>query len=982
MLTAGAPAAGSVGGGARAWLALPLVRREGGALGLAGERTAGRPGCATSRSRPTRTSRSPPAFGLVAAARAAALVRRSPRARALGRRRCWSLRARCSCSTPWLSVQIFAFLRSPLTYALLYLAGDMGSMRSSIGSFVTPALVAACVLVPAAYVPLVRRTPRRRRGARPPRWAPGCSLAAVGWTAWGAAAAGGRWSDRSDVLIAQSPHSRSWPRPRRWSRGERRAGDRGQLPARRPRRLPPGPPERQHGAARGRGRATCSWSCWSRRARATSSLYGSRYPTTPHLSAEAAHAVVYDRVLRARRLHRERSRRAHASRVHPYMTWREYTQEYPDFPGAHRRRRAEGRRGTAPPSSPRRFVEYVNQDALPAGRGYDEVRGFEGARRGRARQLLGRQRRGARRPHAASGSTATARARSTRPSGPSRRHHPYDRVPGPAHRRLLRRRAAAARRLRPRPLPERGGATSTTQLGRLFAGLRARGLDDETLVVVTGDHGEAFGDPARDLGPRLPAVRRGRPRPARALEPGAVPAGAARRHGGGHVDVAPTVLDLLGVAAPAEWEGRSLFAVRPPAARVLLRGERPLPARRARGRPQVRLRRQPRPRPALRPRARPGRAAEPARPSVPRSAGACGSAWPRGSTTPRPRLAEARALWRGTAAPGRRRRSDRRHAVAPPRAAAGTGRDARSRSALRPAGARSRGDAWIGDFWIYAATVGELAAHPFHPANPLFAEPYAFAFLSPCAVVLGLFARVTGCAGGRRAGRAGARQPRAARRRAVRVRRHLDEAPCGGVLRAAVRALPVGPRSLAASAASSTCAAWRTCFRIRRRSRPRQRSARSRRSPGSPTAPKAWVPLVVRVGALLFAVHPVTAMFLWVGLVACSLGAPRSRAHWRALGAARRRRASASPWPGRSCPCARSGSARSRACTRATTRCTTDPLARIAPALLGVPWLLCCGCAATVATRWRCARRASACSSSTAASRASGATAASSPRPC
>src|SRR5262249_42890053 len=36
-------------------------------------------------------------------------------------------------------VQIFAFLRSPLTYPLLYLAGDMGNMRSSIGSFVSPA---------------------------------------------------------------------------------------------------------------------------------------------------------------------------------------------------------------------------------------------------------------------------------------------------------------------------------------------------------------------------------------------------------------------------------------------------------------------------------------------------------------------------------------------------------------------------------------------------------------------------------------------------------------------------------------------------------------------------------------------------------------------------------------------------------------------------------------------------------------------------
>jgi phosphoglycerol transferase MdoB-like AlkP superfamily enzyme len=33
------------------------------------------------------------------------------------------------------------------------------------------------------------------------------------------------------------------------------------------------------------------------------------------------------------------------------------------------------------------------------------------------------------------------------------------------------------------------------QLARIFSALRERGLADDTLVVVTGDHGEAFGDP-------------------------------------------------------------------------------------------------------------------------------------------------------------------------------------------------------------------------------------------------------------------------------------------------------------------------------------------------------------------------------------------------------------------------------------------------------------------------------------------------------
>jgi alpha-1,6-mannosyltransferase len=58
-------------------------------------------------------------------------------------------------------------------------------------------------------------------------------------------------------------------------------------------------------------------------------------------------------------------------------------------------------------------------------------------------------------------------------------------------------------------------------------------------------------------------------------------------------------------------------------------------------------------------------------------------------------------------------------------------------------GARTRSDAWVGDFWIYAATVGELAARPLDPVNPLLGGGYAFAFHSPYMLALGLVARVT-----------------------------------------------------------------------------------------------------------------------------------------------------------------------------------------------------------------------------------------------
>lgn len=95
-------------------------------------------------------------------------------------------------------------------------------------------------------------------------------------------------------------------------------------------------------------------------------------------------------------------------------------------------------------------------------------------------------------------------------------------------------------------------------IGWLEKELKRRGLDRSTLIVVTSDHGESFGQhnqrlhsfciyepavhvpvvwihPALEKLPRrLPQVRQ-------------------------HIDIAPTILDLLGLDAPPAWQGRSMF---------------------------------------------------------------------------------------------------------------------------------------------------------------------------------------------------------------------------------------------------------------------------------------------------------------------------------------------------------------------------------------------------------------------------------------
>jgi choline-sulfatase len=108
-------------------------------------------------------------------------------------------------------------------------------------------------------------------------------------------------------------------------------------------------------------------------------------------------------------------------------------------------------------------------------------------------------------------------------------------------------------------------------VGRLVSGLRTRGLYERSLIVVFADHGEGLGDHGEEehgiflydeavhvpLIVKLPGLRR---------------AGARVSELVGHVDVMPSILDLVGAAPVAGLDGLSL--------RPLLEGKRaPWPER-------------------------------------------------------------------------------------------------------------------------------------------------------------------------------------------------------------------------------------------------------------------------------------------------------------------------------------------------------------------------------------------------------------------
>jgi arylsulfatase A-like enzyme len=96
-------------------------------------------------------------------------------------------------------------------------------------------------------------------------------------------------------------------------------------------------------------------------------------------------------------------------------------------------------------------------------------------------------------------------------------------------------------------------------LGRLFDGVRELGLWDRTLVIVTSDHGEQLGDHWCtgkigwfDESFHVPLVVRDPRADANGTR------GSVVREFTEHVDVTPTILELIDAAVPAQCDGRSL----------------------------------------------------------------------------------------------------------------------------------------------------------------------------------------------------------------------------------------------------------------------------------------------------------------------------------------------------------------------------------------------------------------------------------------
>ena len=121
------------------------------------------------------------------------------------------------------------------------------------------------------------------------------------------------------------------------------------------------------------------------------------------------------------------------------------------------------------------------------------------------------------------------------------------------------------------PFPERAEADrylnalhyADAALGTLIQGLRARGLEDRTLIVIFGDHGEAFGQHDGNYGHSLFLYEENIHVPYLIAAPGLITGQVRVGRAVSVIDTAPTIFDLLGLSAPAGYQGETALSGKP-----------------------------------------------------------------------------------------------------------------------------------------------------------------------------------------------------------------------------------------------------------------------------------------------------------------------------------------------------------------------------------------------------------------------------------
>lgn len=461
-----------------------------------------------------------------------------------------------------MSIRVYEILRMPLTYSLLYVAGDVANMRSSLEAFLTPGFFCAVTLLPAFYVgvALLSADLLRFGRTRKVRIAQGAGTVLVlAWFASAQILLRSSWGRvRNDPRMADNPHytllassvvevlgrevtTLDLQYPPEFSKDFVVVRER------------PAPSKLTATLKRGPGNVVVVV-CETVGTRFLS-LYGSKFSTWPRLEAEARHSLVVEGFYS----HVTQTPNALASltlSIYPPMTWRQYTTDRP------------GIRGTTVANVLARegyrtaFISAGNNDFANQG-GFLQGRGFQTIQDARDSGC----------PKLTSWGVEdrcmvdmVLRFIDLDPALPfyvfawtQGTHHPYK--PGPEWEAVdFLRDDTTYGDMTPELKRYLNALRETdTQLARLLQGIRDRKLDQDTVVVITGDHGEAFGYPHNTFYHSGNVYEEDVNVPLILWSPSLFPTGQRSSAVGGHVDLSPTILDLLGLPLPADWQGHSLF---------------------------------------------------------------------------------------------------------------------------------------------------------------------------------------------------------------------------------------------------------------------------------------------------------------------------------------------------------------------------------------------------------------------------------------
>jgi lipoteichoic acid synthase len=495
--------------------------------------------------------------------------------------------AALACLYAVANVIFYAVLGGFFTYQLLALVGDVGMLRSSVAASLTPRIVLGLVCLPLAYVALVWSTVggiRRWSGAgwTRRRW---LALACLGvWVVFGRYAFDTDWATRQERGIAENPHwllvsswwhavSGGWTVRMTEPFAAADLADFEPIGRRPP--MPPAVILTRASPSRGARPVPAERPpnvivvVLESVAARWASLNGDLYDTTPNLAAESRRAIVFDNFY----AHIGRSSNSLVAMLlsaYPKLDFRDVTEQYPRLPGTSLAavfRDGGYRTAFVTPSN----LSWADWGTFLDRRGFGELRDADDLACAPPISSWGVEDR-----CMVDGMLEFINRAPTRPfflmAWTTQTHHPYEPTPGVPMLNLLR-----------EPVPDGYDLgrylnvlhETDRQLGRLFDMLRRTALDENTLVVVTGDHGQAFGYPHDTYAQGRTVYEEDVHVPLMFWFPRVYRSAMRSDVVGGHVDLAPTIAQLAGLPSAPDWQGRSLFQTgRDPRAYFYVAGDR------------------------------------------------------------------------------------------------------------------------------------------------------------------------------------------------------------------------------------------------------------------------------------------------------------------------------------------------------------------------------------------------------------------------